>query len=70
MESPLQCLEHGPKCEGEVEYRTPLTETNKSFPRCKRHWELRLDSHEDHLRRDAAYRNVDYLDAGERYDED
>jgi hypothetical protein len=41
------CLDgHDPatsSCEGPVEYRAPLSGTGRSFPRCDRHWEARLD---------------------------
>ncbi len=43
----LVCLERGAdhmqtECEGPVELRMPLSGTGVSFPRCDRHWELRL----------------------------
>jgi hypothetical protein len=29
-------------CSGNVEYRTPLSSTGRSFPRCDKHWQQRL----------------------------
>jgi hypothetical protein len=34
------------ECEGAVEYRCPLSSTGRSFPRCEKHWSLRLDVQE------------------------
>lgn len=34
-------------CEGAVEYRYPLSGTGRSFPRCDKHWEARLDRQEE-----------------------
>jgi hypothetical protein len=39
----LRCITPGPSCAGPVEYRAALSATGKSFPRCDRHWEERLD---------------------------
>lgn len=38
-----ECLNFGVDCEGDVEYRMPLSGTGKSFPRCESHWSERLD---------------------------
>jgi hypothetical protein len=45
-----KCLDdHGANtCEGSVELREPLSGTGRSFPRCVRHWDLRLDMQEKH----------------------
>lgn len=34
-------------CEGEVEYRIPMSPTGKSFPRCEKHFSMRLDRQEE-----------------------
>lgn len=41
----LECLEDRGEdtCRGSVEYRMPLSGTGKSFPRCEKHWEDRLE---------------------------
>lgn len=33
-------------CEGEVEYRIPMSPTGRSFPRCEKHFSERLDRQE------------------------
>ena len=40
----IECLDgHADDpCEGDVEYRMPLSATGRSFPRCDKHWEARL----------------------------
>jgi hypothetical protein len=57
-----------------VEYRLPLTATGRSFPRCERHWNERLDAQEEHDRRypDSPLPPADFdpLYAGERWDEE
>ena len=45
------CINSGPDCEGDCEYRMPLSGSGKSFPRCDLHWSERLDTQE-RLRRD------------------
>lgn len=70
MSDELTCLESNEDCEGTVEYRHPLSGTGKPFPRCEFHWDKRLEKQEEFNRKDADYRNVDYLDAGERYEDD
>ena len=40
-----ECLDAGmypDDCDGEVEYRMPLSGTGRSFPRCEKHWDARL----------------------------
>ena len=72
----LECLDRWhDACEGEVDYRYPLSATGKSFPRCDRHWRLRLDAQEEINRRYAPNSDVPPADfdpyyAGERWDED
>jgi hypothetical protein len=42
-----ECLDaRNGDCAGTVEYRTPLSGTGKSFPRCDEHWGQRLDVQE------------------------
>lgn len=64
----IACLEANEHCAGEVEYRMPLSETGRSFPRCEHHWALRLVVQE---RINATYFPgcVDPADAGERWEE-
>jgi len=40
------CLDFGGNdpCGGEVEYRMALSATGRSYPRCAKHWEQRLDT--------------------------
>lgn len=48
----LPCLdERLGGCEGEVEYRLPMSPTGKSFPRCEKHFSYRLDRQEQISRR-------------------
>ena len=51
------CLERGDRCTGTVQYRTPLSSTGKSFPRCDWHWGERLDL-QDRVRQDYPDSNV------------
>lgn len=59
-------------CAGPVEYRTALSGTGRSFPRCEKHWSARLDREEELRRRYPAHPPADFdpLFAGERWDED
>lgn len=44
MDEDMTCLDaHLGDCEGAVEYRMPLSGTGRSFPRCAKHWEDRLE---------------------------
>lgn len=67
------CLDFGAGCHGAVEYRMALSGTGRSFPRCEKHWEERLDEQE---RIDRTYGSscapswFDPLAAGERWDEE
>ena len=72
----LECLDaFRGECEGEVEYRWPLSGTGKSFARCDLHWSERLDEQERINRLYAPYSDVAPSDfdpyyAGERWDSD
>lgn len=59
-------------CEGPVEYRTPLSGTGKSFPRCEKHWEERLETQQEIAERypTSAPPDFDPAYAGEHWDED
>lgn len=73
LDEPLECIEsHTEACSGPVEYRMPLSGTGKSFPRCDRHWQLRLDREQQLRERYPARPPRDWspLDAGEAWDED
>lgn len=72
----LRCLDDtGPTvCKGPVEYRDALSGTGRSFPRCAKHWDERLDTQE-RLNRDypdspnpPAWFDESY--AGERWSDD
>ncbi|MGH3994723.1 MAG: hypothetical protein ACRDSN_19950 [Pseudonocardiaceae bacterium] len=61
-------------CAGPVEYRTALSGSGESFPRCDKHWEIRLDT-EQRLRQDYpdSPNPPDWFDpanAGEHWDSD
>jgi hypothetical protein len=71
-----RCLDHGRRtpCSGAVEYRLPLSGTGRSFPRCERHWNERLDAQEEISSRypDSPLPPADFDPsyAGERWDEE
>jgi hypothetical protein len=73
----LYCLDRGSDgegCDGEVQFRTALTATAVSYPRCDFHWERRLDKEEEN-RRDYPDSDVppswfDPFAAGERWEDD
>lgn len=44
---PLVCLNDGPECEGDVEYRMALSGTGQSYPRCEKHWFDRVEFQRD-----------------------
>jgi hypothetical protein len=53
----MNCIEdHKKNCKGSVEPRMSLSGTGMPIVRCDKHWE-------------GQARNVDYLDAGERWEE-
>ena len=67
------CLDaHKGGCEGEVEYRMPLSGTGRAFPRCDHHWDLRLREQERINRTypQTAPSDFDPSYAGESWDED
>lgn len=74
MNTTPECLDGPRDCAGAVEYRTPLSGTGRSFPRCDAHWEKRLDTQErinrDYPDSPAAPRWFDPSYAGEHWDED
>lgn len=47
MTDHIECLEHRTgECAGAVEYRHALSATGKSYPRCDKHWDRRLEEQE------------------------
>jgi hypothetical protein len=73
MSEHIECLQHGEDCTGTVEYRMPLSGTGRAFPRCDRHWELRLQEQERINSRyggDVAPSDFDPAYAGERWSDD
>ena len=78
-EPDLACLDGhwDDPCVGTVEYRYALSATGKSFPRCDKHWDERLDAQEGINRRYGhpdsncgAPSDFDPSYAGEYWDED
>lgn len=65
------CLDGPQGCEGPVEHRMALSATGKSFPRCERHWQLRLDKQAEITRRYPPMQPADFdpAYAGESWDE-
>lgn len=55
-----------------MEHREPLSGSGRSFPRCEKHWEQRLEIEEGIRRRYPQHPPSDWspLDAGEHWDED
>lgn len=68
----FECLDGPDGCEGDVEYRMPLSGTGRSFPRCEKHWEERLDRQAEIDERYPAQQPSDFdpAYAGESWDED
>lgn len=69
----LRCLDGPDDCDGDVEYREPLSGTGRSFPRCDHHWSIRLYRQEQVTQRyggATAPAGFDPSYAGERWDED
>jgi hypothetical protein len=65
-----ECLEfHTGDCVGPVELHA-VGRATRAFPRCDYHLELRWAKEEDIIALESWGRNVDYLDAGERWDID
>ena len=75
-EEKLECLEADnpdDPCSGDVAYRS--TGRGRSFPRCDKHWEKRLEREEETVRRYNPYgvsppAGFDPEYAGERWDDD
>jgi len=74
MTERLECLDADDSCRGSVEFRMPLSGTGRSFPRCEKHWDERLEEQE---RIANAYPDspvapswFDESAAGERWDDD
>jgi hypothetical protein len=68
-----KCIERGfQNCAGPVEFRSPLSPTGRSFPRCEKHWNERLDKQDRINERypHNAPSDFDPLDAGERWDDE
>jgi hypothetical protein len=74
----LKCLDasgdflNDQECSGTIEYRTPLSATGRSFPRCAKHWTERLDVQEGINRRYPTHAPSDFdpAYAGESWEED
>jgi hypothetical protein len=68
----IECLDGPDGCKGEIDYRMALSATGKSFPRCDKHWDERLDAQEGINQRYPAMAPADFDEsyAGERWDED
>lgn len=69
----LECVNaHAGDCSGSVEYRMPLSGTGRSFPRCDRHWQTRLDLEQGLRERYPQQPPRDWSpdDAGESWGED
>ena len=66
------CLNHSTECDGNVEYRMPLSGTGKSFPRCDFHWDQRLDQEQVNRERYPEHAPADFdpYYAGESWDDD
>lgn len=68
------CLNYGPDCDGEVEFRMPLSGTGRSFPRCEKHWADRLEVQRgiDERYPDSPFPPADFdpTYAGEVWDEE
>jgi hypothetical protein len=66
----MNCIEdHKKNCKGSVEPRMSLSGTGMPIVRCDKHWEERLQRQREHHQWERQARNVDYLDAGERWEE-
>lgn len=69
-----ECLDKGPDCAGEVEFRFPLSGTGRSFARCDKHWADRLQAqiYIENRYPDSAVPPADFDPsyAGESWDED
>ena len=72
-EGTIECLDGPENCAGAVEFRMALSPSGVSFPRCDRHWQLRLDKEEDEesipWRSDVAPAWFDRSLAGEAWED-
>jgi hypothetical protein len=70
----LECLDgyYKEDCEGDIKYRDALSGTGYSFPRCERHWDMRVQAQDEINRRYPKQQPADFdpMYAGERWDED
>lgn len=66
------CIDYDKTCDGPVEYRHPLSGTGRSFPRCEKHWDERLEKQEeiDNKYPYNAPSDFDPSYAGERWDDE
>lgn len=73
MQDMTECLNGHDEtgCAGRIEYRAPLSGSGKSFPRCAKHWQLRLRHEEGLRRRYPTHAPSDWspYDSGEAWDE-
>lgn len=71
---PLECLDgwDSTECDGEVEYRMPMSGTGRSYPRCEFHWAERWQYQQQLDERYPVHAPADFdpLYAGEHWDED
>jgi len=74
VDAPPLCLDASPanSCSGDVEYHS--IDGLRAWPRCEKHFDLRLDRYEDIMEKyaqsDVAPSWFDPADAGERWDYD
>ena len=59
-------------CDGATEYRMALSGTGRSFPRCERHWDMRLQYQDEINQRYPSQQPADFdpTYAGERWEEE
>ena len=68
-----ECLDyHMDSCDGAVEWRMALSGTGRSFLRCDRHWDMRLQYQDEINRRYPSQQPADFdpTYAGERWEEE
>lgn len=73
MYETTDCLDyHMNSCEGAVEWRYSLSPTGRSFLRCDRHWDMRVQLQYEIDIRYPSQQPADFdpMYAGERWDED
>lgn len=70
----LECLDGPDECRGPVEYHSTDPGRRPAFPRCARHWDLRLKRREESMElyadSDVPPPWFDPTIAGERWDDD